>query len=372
MSLDPCGPSVLPRRGQRAAGRGRACPACSRSGSTPATGRAGRRRTRCSRNSRGSSCAGHRHESHRSPQLGSADDLQVVDVPEPHAGPGEVRLRVHAATVNPTDNAFVAGRYPGTGDRPGPYVPGADAAGVVDEVGEGSPFTVGDRVMAVVVPSSSTGGAYRDHIVLPAAQVVPVPAGVDLPAASTLLMNGLTAVLALEALAVPAGGTIAVTGAAGAYGGYVVQLAKAAGLRVVADASEADEELVRGLGADEVVRRGDDVGERIRAVVPEGVDGLADGAVMDALVVPAVRDGGRVTTVRGWSGPADRGITVHPVLVFGSADRTEALDGLRRAVEDGTLTLRVADVLPAEQAVQAHRRLAAGGVRGRLVLDFSR
>ncbi len=302
--------------------------------------------------------------------LGSPE-LEVLEVPEPHAGPGQVRIRVHGAAVNPTDTGFVSGRYPGTADRPGPYVPGADAAGVVSEVGEGAPFAVGDRVMAVVVPMSATGGAYADEVVVPAAQATRVPDGVDLLAASTLLMNALTARLALDELAVPAGGTVAVTGAAGAYGGYVVQLAKAGGLRVVADASEADEELVRALGADIVVRRGDDVAERIRQVVPEGVDGLADGAVMDGLVVAAVRDGGRVTTVRGWSGPADRGVTVHPVLVFRSADRTDVLDALRDQLTDGVLTLRVARVMPAGEATQAHRLLAGGGIRGRIVLDFT-
>ena len=300
-------------------------------------------------------------------ELGGGAGLQVLDVPEPHAGPGEVRIRVHGATVNPTDTVFIAG----SADRPGPYVPGADAAGVVSEVGEGARFDVGDRVMAVVVYAGPHGGAYADEVVVPADQVVPVPAGIDLFAASTLLMNALTARLALEALAVPAGGVIAVTGAAGSYGGYVVQLAKADGLRVIADASAADEHLVRQLGADDVVRRGDDVAERVRALVPDGVDGLADGAVLNELVVPAVRDGGRITTVRGWAGPAARGVTVHPVMVFDAAGRTDTLDRLRRQVEEGAVTLRVAQVLPAEQAPEAHRLLAAGGVRGRLVLDFS-
>lgn len=304
-------------------------------------------------------------------ELGGPERLEVLELPEPHAGPGEVRIRVHGAAVNPTDTGFISGRYPGLTDRPGPYVPGADAAGVISEVGDGAPFSVGDRVMAVVVPMGPYGGAYADEVVVPAAQVVPVPAGADLHAASTLLMNALTARLALEALAVPRGGTIAVTGAAGSYGGYVVQLAKADGLRVVADAAEADEELVRSLGADEVVRRGNDVAQQIRALHPDGVDGLADGAVLDELVVPAVRDGGRITTVRGWAGPAERGITVSPVLVFDDADRTEDLDRLRQQAEQGIVTLRVAQVLPAEQAAQAHRLLAAGGVRGRIVLDFS-
>ena len=304
---------------------------------------------------------------------GGPEQLQVLEVPEPHPGPGEVRIRVHGATVNPTDTNLREGIYAQrSGDTsPGPHVPGMDAAGVVSEVGEGVDLLVGERVMAVVLPTGRHGGAYADEVVVPAASVVRVPEGVDLFAASTLPMNGLTARLVLEALAVPAGGTIAVTGAAGCFGGYVVQLAKADGLRVIADAAPKDEELVRSLGADDVVPRGHDVAERIRALAPDGVDGLADGAVMDGLVVPAVRDGGRIGTIRGWSGPADRDITVHPVLVFDDADRTDVLEELRRHVEQGAVTLRVAQVLPAEQAAEAHRLLAAGGVRGRLVLDFS-
>jgi len=304
--------------------------------------------------------------------FGGPDQLQVLDLPVPQPGPGEVRIRVHAATVNPTDTNLVAGAYhQGHDVGADPVVPGADAAGVISAVGDGAPFTVGEQVMAIVVPTSKHGGAYVDELVVPATQVVRTPADVDFVAASTLLMNGLTARLVLEQLAVPTGGTIAVTGAAGAFGGYVVQLAKADGLRVVADAAEADEELVRGLGADEVVRRGDDVAERIRAVVSDGVDGLADGAVQNELVVGAVRDSGRIATIRGWSGPAERGITVHPVLVFDSADRTEVLDELRTKVEHGAVTLRAARTFPAEQAADAHRMLAAGGVRGRIVLDFS-
>lgn len=305
-------------------------------------------------------------------EFGGPGQLQAVEVPEPQAGPGEVRIRVHAATVNPTDIGFRAGAYGARpGDHDAPWIPGADAAGVVDQVGEGAPWQVGDEVIAVVVPASPHGGAYADQIVVPAAQVVRLPAAVDMVTGSTLLMNGLTARLSLEAMNLQPGQTIAVTGAAGAYGGYVIQLAKADGLRVIADAKPADEDLVRGLGADDVVARGDDVAQRIRALVPDGVDALADGAVLNEAVLPAVRDGGTVVTVRGWSGPADRGISVHPVMVYASAARTDLLDGLRRHVEDGTITLRVARTFPAAEAADAHRLLEAGGVRGRIVLDFS-
>ena len=202
---------------------------------------------------------------------GGPDVLEVVDVPEVHAGLGEVRIRVHAATVNPTDVGVRNGtRAEQQKTDPLPYVPGMEAAGIIDEVGSGVPdrLTVGDSVMAVVVPKGSHG-AYREQIALDARSVVRVPAGRSHPAAATLPMNGLTARQSLDLLKLSAGQALAVTGAAGAYGGYVIQLAKAEGLTVIADASEKDEELVAALGADIVVRRGDDVASRIRGHFPQ-------------------------------------------------------------------------------------------------------
>jgi NADPH:quinone reductase-like Zn-dependent oxidoreductase len=304
-------------------------------------------------------------------EFGGYDALKVFDVPETHAGPGEVRVRVHAATVNPTDT------YTRNGDRaallaasPPPYVPGMDLAGVVDEVGDGvSAPSLGDRVMAMVVPHGSHG-AYSESIVLPAASVVRAPAGTTHAEASTLPMNGLTAQCTLDLLGLEPGATLAVTGAAGCYGGYTVQLAKAQGLRVIADAAPADEELVRSLGADVIVPRGPDVAAHIRHAMPEGVDGLADGSVQNASLIAAVRDGGGFASVRGFVGESAREIRFHQVWVRTYARETAKLDRLRRLVEEGALTLRVAQTFPAERAGEAHRLLEAGGVRGRLVLEF--
>jgi len=305
-------------------------------------------------------------------KFGGPEKLQVVEIPEPHASEGQVRIRVHAAAVNPTDTGLRSGAYGDTPNGNGaPWVPGMDVAGVIDEVGTGTDFQVGDEVVAIVVPAGPHGGGYADQVVVPAASVTRHPKGAELTEGSTFLMNALTARLTLDQLALKPGQTIAVTGAAGTYGGYVVQLAKSEGLRVIADAKPEDEALVRGFGADDIVARGTDVAEKIRALVPNGVDGLADGAVRDAEVLPAIKDGGGLATVRGWSGPSERGIDVHAVMVFGAAQRTDLIDRLREQVEDGTLTLRVAQVLPATDAVQAHRLLEAGGVRGRIVLDFT-
>jgi NADPH:quinone reductase-like Zn-dependent oxidoreductase len=187
--------------------------------------------------------------------------------------------------------------------------------------------------------------------------------------AATLPMNGLTARQTLDQLALQAGQTLAVTGAAGCYGGYVIQLAKQAGLRVIADASPADEALVRSFGADIVVPRGTDIAAQIRQVMPHGVDGLADGSYQCEQAMGAVRDGGGFATVRGWS-MQERGIVCHATWVRQYNHRADVLRQLRQDVHKGLITLRVAATYAPEQAAEAHRRLEAGGTRGRLVLVF--
>ncbi len=303
---------------------------------------------------------------------GGPEALRIFELPDRHAGPGEVRIRVHAAAVNPTDTFTRNGsRHEMLKDLDPPYVAGMDVAGVIDEVGPDvdTALAVGDRVMAIVVPKGQHGG-YSDSLVLPARSVARAPAGATLVEASTLPMNGLTARRALDMLAIPAGGTIAVTGAAGAFGGYVVQVAKVDGLQVIADASEADEQLVRDLGADIVVRRGDDVATRIRDAVPDGVDGVADGAIQHALVLPAIRDGGGLASVRPFVGETERDIEIHMVWVREYMLEQEKLDRLGQLVTDGAITLRVAATYPPEAAGDAQARLERGGTRGRLVIQF--
>ena len=303
---------------------------------------------------------------------GGPEVLEVVDLPEVHAGSGQMRIRVHAVAVNPTDTMARNGsRAEQQKIDPPPYVPGMDVAGVVDEVDDdiSTNVAVGDAGLAMVVPNASHG-AYREQSVLNARSVVPAPAGTSHVEACTLPMNGLTAQQSLDLLGLSSGQTLAVTGAAGAYGGYVIQLAKTEGLTVIADASEADRELVTDLGADIVVRRGDDVATRFREHFPGGVDGLADGAVQNELVIPAVRDGGAFTSVRGFIGEPLRDISFTATMVRTYDGEFEKLDRLRQLVESGSITLRVADTYTPEQAGEAHRRLEAGGTRGRLVIEF--
>mgnify|MGYP005817936395 FL=1 len=305
---------------------------------------------------------------------GGPDALQVVDVPAQELGPTDVRVRVTAATINPTDTYTRNGSRSKTGTPRGAAdVPGMDIAGTLVEIGENSQtsLSVGDRVMGIVVPRDEHG-AYREDIVLPTQSIAAAPRDADDIAASTLPMNGLTARRALDLLGLKPGEVLAVTGAAGSTGGYVVQLAKHAGLVVVADASEADEELVRSLGANQIVRRGEGVADRILELYPDGVDGLFDGAVQDAAVLPAVKTGGGVATVRWYQGDGSRDLKVHAVSVADMAKEQDKLDELRQLAEDGVVTLRVADSYSPEDAWRAHERLEAGGTRGRLVIDFTR
>jgi NADPH2:quinone reductase len=307
-------------------------------------------------------------------EFGGPEVLGVVELPDPDPGPGELRVRVHAAGVNPTDLTFRSGgRAAQLTGRPAPYIPGVDAAGVVDKVGPGNDgrLAVGDRVVAFVVPMGPHGGSYAQQIIVSQASAVPAPRDATFAEAATLLLNAATARLSLDALHLRRGQTVAVVGGAGAVGGYAIQLAKADGLVVLTDASPADKTLVASLGADIVIERAPDLATRIRDQFPEGVPGLIDGAALDAAVLPAVADGGTLVTLKGWAGPAERGIVIHPVASFDSATDTPLLDQLRNQADDRILSLRVADVLPAARAADAHRRLAAGGVRGRLVLDLS-
>ncbi|PZR55180.1 NADP-dependent oxidoreductase [Xylanimonas oleitrophica] len=300
---------------------------------------------------------------------GGPDRLQVLDLPDPQPGPHELVVAVHAATVNPTDIALREGVGIPDGLEP-PYVPGMDLAGVVVAVGDGVELSPGDRVVAAVNPRRPQGGAYAERVVVPDTSVALLPDGLDLVAAATLPLNGLTVQRALELADLPPAGTLAVTGAAGAVGAFAVQLAHHRGYRVVADAADEDRELVESLGADTVLPRGDGFAAAVRAAEPGGVDAVLDAALLQVAVLPAVRDGGVLVCVRPFDGEADRGVRTPLVLPADYLHREGWLDEVVRLADDGVLTLRVAQTYPAEQAAEAHRRLEAGGVRGRLVLTF--
>ena len=169
---------------------------------------------------------------------GGYEVLSVIDRPVREPGPGEVRIAVRAAAVNPTDSGL---RARGGGELPAPWTPGMDAAGTIESLGAGvERLQVGEQVMAAVTPRRPEGGAQAELLLAPAASVVRIPDGATLEQAATLPMNGLTALLGLDLLGLESGQTLAVSGGAGLLASYVIPLAKQQGLRVIADAKPED------------------------------------------------------------------------------------------------------------------------------------
>ncbi len=311
-------------------------------------------------------------------RFGGPEVLEAVEVPVPEPGPGQVRIRVAAAAVNPVDLATRAGILTEAGVIPPREVLGLgwDVAGVVDAVGGESeagigvaelgrpagrrpPFRVGDAVLGLRDRIATPLGAYAEQLVLDASAVALAPPGLSAVEAATLPLNALTASQALDL--VETDGTLLVTGAAGAVGGYAVALAHARKLRVVAVAAEPDEALVRGFGADDFLPRGPALGDRVRALVPGGVDAALDTALLGLDALDAVRGGGEFVAFAAGAAPIPlRGIRVRNVWIRADGERLAELAGL--------LPPRVAGVLPLARAAEAHERLAAGGLRGRLVL----
>ncbi|RJL33218.1 NADP-dependent oxidoreductase [Bailinhaonella thermotolerans] len=300
---------------------------------------------------------------------GGLDALEVVDVAVPEPGPGQVRVRVEAAAVNPVDVATRAGLLVEGGlvRRREQHGIGWDVAGVIDALGPGvTGVGAGDRVIGLRDRLELPLGTHAEYVVLDAGAVARAPGGVSAEAAATIPLNGLTAMQGLDLLGLSAGQTLLVTGAAGALGGFAVELAAARGLRVVALASPADEEAVRGFGAEFFVPRGGDLPSAVRALVPGGVDGVLDAAVVGSPALEAARGGGSFVSVVAGAAPLPlRGTRVREVWIRADAAMLGALSAL---AESGRLTLRVASTHALEDAAKAHALLEQGGLRGRPVL----
>ena len=303
---------------------------------------------------------------------GGPEALEVLEVPDINVGPGQIRIRNFAASVNPVDVSVRNGSMAQMQKvNPPPYIPGMDAAGIIDQIGEDvkTDLKVGDSVMAMVVPNGDHG-AYKENIVLDQNAVVKAPENTTHIQASTLPMNSLTARLSLDLLDLSKGQVLAVTGSPGAYGGFVVQLAKADGLTVIADSNDSDRSLLESLGVDIIIPRGEGFAERIRQEFPDGVDGMADGALLNEAAIEAVKVGGSFTSVRGFKGQPQRDIDFTATWVTAYDCKKDKLETLCEQAESGVLTLRVADSVTMENAAEAHKKLEAGGTRGRMVIEF--
>lgn len=290
---------------------------------------------------------------------GGPESIEIVDVPLAEPGPGQVRVKVAAAAVNPVDLGVAAGVFHDLGlvNQPNWTGLGWEFAGTVESAGPGVDLAVGTRVAGVVAGFDRDYGTYAERLVVAVDDVAVVPDELDLSTASTVPLNGLTAAQILDLLGdPPAGGSrLLVTGAAGAVGGYLVVLAQDRGWKVTGLAREHDEEFVRGLGAD------------FTADAEPGWDAVADAGAMQQAALALVRDGGQFVGVQPSAAlPAERGIAVTAVVAHPDGPR---LAGLLARAAVGRLPARVHAVLPLDQVADAHRAVAKGGVRGRFVIQ---
>jgi NADPH:quinone reductase-like Zn-dependent oxidoreductase len=286
------------------------------------------------------------------------DSIEVIEVPVVDPGPGQIRVAIAAATVNPTDLGVAAGFFHSIGlvNQPEHTGLGWEFAGVVDAIGPGVDLAVGTRVAGLVVGFDRDYGTYAEQIVVAAADVAPVPDGLDLLAATTVPLNGLAAAQVVDLLGdAPAmAARLLVTGAAGAVGANVAVLAQERGWQVTGLARTGDEEFVRGLGADFTTH-----------AEPEW-DAVVDPAQLNDQALELVRDGGAYVGLRpGLEPPTERGISVTSVVT--TSDRARLADLLTRAAA-GELPARVHAVVSLDQAADAHRATAKGGLRGRYII----
>ncbi|MFJ7215802.1 NADP-dependent oxidoreductase [Amycolatopsis sp. NPDC098790] len=287
-------------------------------------------------------------------EFGGPEVLRVLDLPEPHAGPGEVRVRVRAAGVQPFDAAVRAGWEPPHLKLGWPRVPGNEFAGVVDE---------GDLAAGTEVLGFTAVQAAAEYVVVPVTDVTPKPPEMPWDVAGGFTAGTQTASIALELLRVKRGETLLVHAAAGSVGTAAVQLGRLAGARVVGTASEANQDYLRELGATPVVY-GPGLKERL---APFEVDVVLDGAGGDALDVSLdlVSDRTRILTLVDHDRAADLG-----VLVSKSGRSAERLAGLAALYAKGDLRFHVRRAYPYTEAVAAHREIETGHGRGKIVLMF--
>lgn len=288
---------------------------------------------------------------------GGPESIEIIDVPAVEPGPGQVRVEIAGAAVNPVDLATAAGVFHEMGlvHQPDHTGLGWDFAGTVTAAGPDVDLPIGSRVAGLVAGFDRDFGTYAEQLVVPVQDTALVPDGVDLITAATVPLNGLAASQMVDLLGDGDGRNLLVTGAAGAVGGFAIPLAQARGWRVSGLARAEDEAFVRDLGA------------AFSAEPTSGWDAVADGAALQDAAVALVRDGGIFVGVQpGQAPPEERGITVRVVVAAPDGAR---LARLLDATASGHLPARVHAAVPLDQVAAAHRAVAKGGVRGRYVLQ---
>ncbi|MCC3371614.1 NADP-dependent oxidoreductase [Cohnella sp. REN36] len=291
---------------------------------------------------------------------GSPEVLKMIEVETPQAGPGEVRVRVKSAGVQPADCAVRRGwTLPGMTVSL-PHVTGNEFAGVVDQVGEGvADWAAGDEVLGFRMQQ-----AYAEYVVAPADQIVAKPPVMSWEVAGSLSASGQTAHTAIETLRIGPGDTLFINGAAGGVGTMAVQLARLRGATVIGAASPGNHDYLRSLGAIPVAY-GEGLEERLRALAPGGIEAALDAAGEDGLRVSArlVPELDRVVTIVAFEAAQSLGASG-----LRSRRSAQRLAELARLYAEGKLLAHIRSSYPLSRAADAHREVETGHGRGKVVL----
>ena len=294
---------------------------------------------------------------------------ELVDLEVPEPADGEVRVRVHAASVNGFDTAVANSYLEGMMEHRFPVVLGKDFAGVVDAVGpEASGFQVGDRVFGVVTKPFLGDGSFAEYVTVPVSVgIAALPEQIEFTEGAAIGLAGVAAIAIIDAAELQPGQTVLVAGATGGVGSQVVQLAARTGAHVVATASSAEEKsLVTGLGADTTVDYAGDIADDVRRAHADGVDVAVHLAGDPAAVLSAVRSGGRfVSTLLGSPDQLpSEDVTV--IGIYANPDAA-ALDRAARHHLDGAGRVQIQDVFTLDEAASALDAFGRGTL-GKLII----
>lgn len=288
-------------------------------------------------------------------EYGGPEVLRVMELDDPHPGPGQIRVRVKAAGVQPFDAGVRSGWEPPGIELKWPRVPGNEFAGIIDEVGDGAEG-LGQEVLGFTAVQ-----AYAEYVVVPAANVTPKPPDMPWEVAGGFTAGTQTAALAMENLDVKSGETVLIHGAAGSVGTAAVQLAVLRGAKVIGTASEANQDYVRELGATPIVY-GEGLKERIQKAAPH-IDAVLDGAGGEALTISLELVKDRVLTL------VDHGR--EGAQVIQGERKAERLADLAALYAKGDLRFHIRRAYPYTEAAEAHREIDTRHGRGKIVITFS-
>ena len=307
-------------------------------------------------------------------QFGGPDNFALQQIPKPVPVAGQILVRNIAAAVNPVD---LGNRHDGSwAGLTLPAVLGSDFSGVVEAVGEGvSRWAVGDEVFGVAPFRGNRGGTYAEYHVIDAALAAPKPPALDHAEVAAVPLAACTAYDVLRRLAVTSQEWLLIHGAGGGVGTFAVQLARNAGVRVIASASARHHDLLAELGAAACIdHTSEDVVAMARVHAGGPVDAIADfvGGETLANSLPALRSRGRAATIAGLLGDLDSAIDCNQTLngVLLDVTDTSLLRAVARELELGRLRPVVSEVLPLQDIAEAHRRIEAGHMQGKLVLQI--